>query len=178
MMSVRRAIRIEKPDAPYLKMMPPTFQLVVLKQFQDMQRSSTVGLYDQNLRRINVVDSSRRTRRHEVQHAINHFASIYPACSINLPASVRITAMFMRGPSWNVKAIGLILNETIAHWVDGDKRFFFNPNKYYVDKVSILSKPVAKIWNEITPISIVFLYMALYISIQVAILYVKVTITK
>lgn len=175
MMSVRRAIRIEKPDAPYLKTMPATFQLVILKQFQDMQKSSTVGLYDQTLRKINVMDSSRSTRRHEVQHAINHFASMYPACAINLPISVRITAMFMRGPSWDVKAIGMILNETIAHWVDGDKKFFFNPNQYYVEKVSILSKPVAKIWKALTPISIVFLYMTLYIFIQVAILYAKVT---
>ena len=167
-MAVRRSIRIERPDAPYLKTMPPTFQMVILERFQKMQKQSTVGVYDQKFKTIDVLENSRSTRRHEVQHAINHFASMYPACARNLPISVRITARFMRGPSWTLKAIGLILNETLAHWVHGDKKFLFNHNQYYLEKVAILSKPVCKIWGWLTPICIVFLCSTLYIFLQVA----------
>lgn len=174
-MAVRRAIRIETPDAPYLKTMPPTFQFVILKQFQEMQQSSTAGTYDQNLRKINIIDSSRSTRRHEVQHALNHYASMYPACAIHLPISVCIAASFMRCRSLHAQAIGLILNETISHWVDGDKKFLFNANQYYIKKVSTLSNPVARIWRSLTPmISIVFLYGLLYFLIQIVILYVRI----
>lgn len=170
-MGVRRTVRFNTPDAPYLKTMPPTFQRAIAEHFLDMSKSSTVGTYNRELQNIHILDGSRSTRRHEMVHAINHFSSIYPSCSKCLPIPIRIAGWLMGRKSIHLQAIGFILNETLAHWVSGDKSFFLFPNNTYFAKALYLSKPIGRIWFYFVPVSLGLFFVFSQILIQVMIVY-------
>ena len=92
-------------------------------------------------------------------HAINHFASIYPSCSRHLPVQVRFTGWLISCKSNHLQAIGFILDESLAHWVDGNRYFFFLPNPSYLAKASYISKQVGFIWPGILPILTALLFV-------------------
>jgi hypothetical protein len=144
--AVRRNIRIDKPDSAYLAILPPSFQRAITESFLDMAKESTVGSYNQLEKRINLIDSNRKTKRHEVMHAINHHSSLFPACARFFPFPVRLAARFMACKSSQLITVGFIMNESIAQWVEGNKSFFFDPNIHYLRKARIMSPIIAWVW--------------------------------
>lgn len=152
---IRREVRIYTPNDPSLSILPQTIRDSINSRFLEMQKRSSVGTYNSQENNIRIIDKSIDTKRHELVHAINNYASLYPSCSRFFPPPVRLVGWITRQKSKHLQALGFIANETLAQWVEGSRKFFFNPDGYYIAQAAGYSKPVAYLWIFTPPVLLV-----------------------
>ena len=154
---IRREVRVYTPNDPSLSILPQTIRTSINSRFLEMQKRSSVGTYNPQENNIRIIDGSIATKRHEMVHAINNYASLYPSCSRFFPPLVRLVGWLTRQKSKHLLALGFIANETLAQWVEGSRRFFFNPDGYYISQAASYSRLIAYLWIFTTPIFLILL---------------------